>query len=71
VAVPSDQDIILALGEDLPIGLWVARAPRGELIYANRTFAEIVGHPARDDVRVGGFAEPYGMHARSAIRSPT
>ena len=30
MAVPSDQDIILALGEDLPIGLWVARAPGGE-----------------------------------------
>jgi len=48
VAVPSDPDIILALGEDLPIGLWVARAPRGELIYANRTFSEITGTVARD-----------------------
>jgi two-component system cell cycle sensor histidine kinase/response regulator CckA len=75
VAVPSDQDIILALGEDLPIGLWVARAPRGELIYANRTFseimgAEIMGTVARDDVRVGGFAAPYGVHTRDGAPYP-
>ena len=70
MAVPSDPDIILALGEDLPIGLWVARAPRGELIYANRTFAEIMGTVARDDVRVGGFAEPYGIHTRDGAPYP-
>jgi signal transduction histidine kinase/CheY-like chemotaxis protein len=64
VAVPSDHDIILSLGEDLPVGIWVARAPSGELIYANRTFAEIVGARARPDVRVGGFAEPYGIYKR-------
>ena len=41
--VPTDHDIIMALGEDLPVGLWVARAPKGELVYANRTFAQIMG----------------------------
>ena len=55
MAVPSDHDIVLALGEDLPIGLWVTRAPNGELVYANRTFAEIMGAPARSDVRAGGY----------------
>ena len=64
MAVPTDQDIILALGEDLPVGLWVARAPGGELIFANRTFAEIMGTAARTDVVAGGYAEPYGIYAR-------
>jgi len=70
VAVPSDQEIILALGEDLPIGLWVARAPRGELIYANHTFAEILGTMPREDVRIGAFAAPYGVHTRDGAPYP-
>ncbi|TMQ14920.1 MAG: response regulator [Deltaproteobacteria bacterium] len=70
MAIPSDHDIVLALGEDLPIGLWVARAPDGELVYANRTFAEIMGTPARSDVRVGGYAASYGIHTRDGAPYP-
>jgi signal transduction histidine kinase len=55
---------MLSLGEDLPVGIWVARAPSGALIYANRTFTEIMGMRARPDVKVGGFAEPYGIYRR-------
>jgi two-component system, cell cycle sensor histidine kinase and response regulator CckA len=55
---------MLSLCEDLPVGIWVARAPSGALIYANRAFVEIVGTRARDDVKVGGFAGPYGIHRR-------
>ena len=55
---------MLSLGEDLPAGIWIARAPSGALIYANRAFAEIMGTRARDDVRVGGYAGPYGIHRR-------
>src|SRR5262249_55312440 len=62
--------IILALGEDLPIGLWVARAPGGEPIYANHTFAEIMGIAARDDVRAGGFAQLYGVHTPDGAPYP-
>ncbi|MEO7731369.1 MAG: ATP-binding protein, partial [Kofleriaceae bacterium] len=64
MAVPSDHDILLSLGEDLPIGIWIARAPNGALIYANRAFAEIMGTRAREDVKVGGYAGPYGIHRR-------
>ncbi len=63
-SVPSDHDIILALGEDLPIGIWVARAPSGIEVYANRTFAEIMGTAARKDVAVGNYSEPYGILTR-------
>ena len=59
--VPSDHDIITGLADDLPVGLWVARAPGGEEVYANRTFAEIMGTGGRDDVHVGGYSEPYGI----------
>jgi two-component system, cell cycle sensor histidine kinase and response regulator CckA len=64
VAVPSDQDLILSLGEDLPVGLWVARASDGEVIYANRAFTELTGAPARGDVPAARFAAFYGVCAR-------
>jgi len=70
VAVPSDHDIILALGEDLPVGLWVGRAPDGEPIYANRTFTELLGRGVRDGMRAGGPAEPYGLYTRDGARYP-
>ncbi|HEY5924548.1 MAG TPA: ATP-binding protein [Kofleriaceae bacterium] len=60
-AVPSDHEIIHALADDLPVGLWVARAPGGELVYANRMFAEIMGQGGREDASVGHYAEPYGI----------
>jgi len=70
VAVPSEQDLILSLGEDLPVGLWIARASDGEVIYANRAFAEITGAPARGDVPAARFAEYYGVYARKGAPYP-
>jgi two-component system cell cycle sensor histidine kinase/response regulator CckA len=69
-AVPTDHEIILALGEDLPVGLWVARAPHGELVYANRTFAQIMGMGPRGDVQAGGYAAPYGIYMRDGTLYP-
>jgi len=63
MAVPSDHDIIMALGEDLPVGIWVARAPGGEEVYANRTFAQIMG-TGLVETQVGGYAAPYGIYQR-------
>ncbi len=63
MAVPSDHDIILALGEDLPIGIWVARAPNGEEVYANRTFATIMGTGVLQ-ASVGNYTGPYGILTR-------
>jgi signal transduction histidine kinase/CheY-like chemotaxis protein len=70
VAVPSDPDILLALGEDLPVGLWVARAPGGELIYANRAFGELLGIATREHVRIDGFAERHAVYSRGGARYP-
>ena len=68
--VPSDHEIIHGLADDLPVGLWVARAPGGELVYANRRFAEIMGQGGRDDQKVGGYSEPYGIFTRDGVRYP-
>jgi two-component system cell cycle sensor histidine kinase/response regulator CckA len=69
-AVPSDHEIIHALADDLPVGLWVARAPGGEFVYANRRFAEILGQGGRDDAAVGGYSEPYGILTRDGRPYP-
>jgi two-component system, cell cycle sensor histidine kinase and response regulator CckA len=70
MAVPSDHDIILALGEDLPVGIWVARVPNGELVYANRTFAQIMGMDPRGDVQAGNYSHPYGIYTRDGALYP-
>ena len=67
---PSDPEIIHSLADDLPVGLWVARAPGGELVYANTRFAEIMGQAGRDDVAVGGYSEPYGIFGRDGLPYP-
>ena len=70
MAVPSDHDIVHALPDDLPVGLWVARAPGGELVYANEMFAEIMGMTARQDVAAGGYSGPYGIYTRDGKLYP-
>jgi CheY-like chemotaxis protein len=69
VEVPSDHDILLALGEDLPVGVWIARAPDGALIYANRMFVDIVGARPPDRCQVG-CSERYGLFTRDGNRYP-
>jgi signal transduction histidine kinase/ActR/RegA family two-component response regulator len=67
---PSDHEIIHEVSNDLPVGIWVARAPGGEFVYANRTFAEIMGQGGRDDAAVGGYSEPYGILTREGTPYP-
>ncbi|MDB4998201.1 MAG: Sensory box histidine kinase/response regulator [Myxococcaceae bacterium] len=57
--------------DDLPVGVWVARVPGGELVYANKRFAEILGIGGRSDVTAGdGYASPYGIRTRSGELYP-
>ena len=67
--VPSDHDILLALGEDLPVGIWIARAPDAALIFANPMFAEIVGMKPPDRCQFG-CSERYGLYTREGGRYP-
>src|SRR5262245_36424255 len=67
---PSDVDIIATCADQLPVGVWVARAPGGEFVYANPAFVEIMGMAGRTDVAVGGWSEPYRIHTRSGTLYP-
>jgi two-component system cell cycle sensor histidine kinase/response regulator CckA len=58
----ADQiSLIASIADALPAGVWVAHAPSGQLAYANRAFADIMGIDALSDVTVGEYAGPYGI----------
>jgi PAS domain S-box-containing protein len=67
---PTNEEIIRSVAEELPVGVWVARAPNGEFVYANRKFQEILGMGARDDVASGEYAAPYGIRDRAGALYP-
>jgi two-component system cell cycle sensor histidine kinase/response regulator CckA len=66
----ADADLLRRIADGLPVGVWVATAPAGELVYANETFTEIMGTSARNDVEAGGYAEPYGIYGRDGKLYP-
>jgi signal transduction histidine kinase/CheY-like chemotaxis protein len=69
--VVRDDDALLASVVDhLPLGVWIARAPTGEFVFANRVFREIMGMEARPDVAAGGYAAPYGIFTRDGEPYP-
>jgi signal transduction histidine kinase/CheY-like chemotaxis protein len=70
VPTSTDAEIVSSVVDELPVGVWVARAPGGEFVYANRTFAEIMGMPALGDVARGEYAEPYGIYTRDGRLYP-
>jgi len=69
-ALVAHDRIIDAIIEDLPAGIWIARAPNGEFVYANETFREIMGMGPREDVARGEYAEPYGIHGLDGAPYP-
>ncbi len=65
-----DDEAVRFVVDDLPVGVWVASAPGGEFMYANKVFAEIMGMGARSDVAVGAYAQPYGIYTRQGELYP-
>ena len=57
----DELSLIASIADALAAGVWVAHAPSGELAYANRAFADIMGIGALPGVAVGEYAGPYGI----------
>jgi PAS domain S-box-containing protein len=69
--LPFDPEaVIKSLCDELPVGVWVARAPNGEFVYANHEFAHIMGQAARQEAVAGGYSEPYGLFATDGTPYP-
>jgi PAS domain S-box-containing protein len=56
--------------DELPFGVWVARAPTGEVIYANRAFQKILGMDAVPGVDIAGAPATYGIFDREGRSYP-
>ena len=52
------------------MGIWVARVPDGEFVYANDAFERILGMPARDDVVAGEYTPAYHLQDRNGRPFP-
>ena len=70
VALPAPDSLVAALVDELPVGIWVARAPGGEFIYSNARFIELMGTAGITDAAVGSYAEPYGIFTRDGQPYP-
>jgi signal transduction histidine kinase/CheY-like chemotaxis protein len=66
----TDLAFIKRVVDELPLGVWVARAPGGEEVYANARFADIMGIELVGDLSAGEYSEPYGIHTREGEPYP-
>ena len=58
----EDDTLLVNVVDHLPLGVWIARAPSGEFVFANKVFHEIMGMSAISEVAVGEYAQPYGIY---------
>jgi two-component system, cell cycle sensor histidine kinase and response regulator CckA len=56
--------------DDLPVGVWVATAPDGQVVYVNVAFQEILGMSAVADSRIGDAPQTYGIFNRAGQPFP-
>jgi len=67
---PEEEALISAISDDLAAGIWVATAPEGRFVYANRAFDEIMGMGPVPESAVGAYAVPYGIFGRDGKPYP-
>jgi PAS domain S-box-containing protein len=56
--------------DEIPFGVWVARAPSGEVIYTNQAFRRIMGMEAVAGVDIAGAPATYGIYDRQGQSYP-
>lgn len=66
----APPQLIVDICDHLPVAVWVARAPGGEFVYANRLFDEIMGTGPVADAAVGGYSGPYGIRNQAGEPYP-
>ena len=66
----GDGEALAAMFRELPVGVWVAKVPGGELAYANEEFLSIMGMRAREDVAAGQYVSAYSILDRAGRPYP-
>jgi PAS domain S-box-containing protein len=59
---PEELDLIAAVADRLPVGIFVASAPGGGFVYANEAFQEIFGRPPSAYAQAGAYGPSQGLH---------
>ena len=67
---PDQLAFIASMADDLPVGVWVVKAPSGTFVYANRALDEMMGICALPDVAAGSCSPPYCLFTRSGEPYP-
>jgi PAS domain S-box-containing protein len=56
--------------DDLPVAVWVGKAPDGAVVYTNRAFEQILGAPPVASSRIGDVPQTYGIFGRDGRPYP-
>jgi signal transduction histidine kinase len=56
--------------DDLPVGVYLARVPDGEIAHANRAFCDLVGAGSLQECRIGGGLASYRVSDREGRPFP-
>jgi len=64
------EGLLTAILGHLPLGVWVARAPSGEVVYVNAAFRSILGMDAVEGVTIQGAPATYGITDRAGNSYP-
>jgi PAS domain-containing protein len=60
----GELELIRAIADRLSVAIWVARAPDGQFVYANRAFDDVMGMGPEPAAVAGGYAPAYGIFDR-------
>ena len=66
----SAPDLLAAILDHLPLGVWVGRAPTGEVLYANHAFRSILGMGAVEGVGIDAAPATYRIHDQAGNLYP-
>src|SRR5262245_53139949 len=66
----AESSVLLSVLEELPIGVWVVRAPDGATVYANRAFAALTGQGPRLGGETGVAKGAYALRDREGRPYP-
>jgi signal transduction histidine kinase/CheY-like chemotaxis protein len=70
--LPAVDDVALvkSIADDLPVAIWLGTVPKGDVVYVNRAFEEILGMGPPDGAERGNYVAPYGIFTRDGSPYP-
>ena len=67
---PLEHDLLAAIADQVPVGIYVSRAPDGAFVYANDAFQKIVGTRPHPEALAGAISAHYDIRTHDGERYP-